>query len=288
MSRSTDVTIPGADRARARRGLTIFFSLVIVFAVPFVGLVVATGNLLWIFAYMWSVALSSIIARLVQREGFADVSFRFGGRRTLIWVVIGLLFPQVVGFAAFGFAWLTGLAPFVPPPGGFWKALLVASTIGTAFGVLTAAGEEIGWRGYMLIRLIDAGVPRPVLVSGVIWGLWHVPLIVTGVIYAEHPSTFVAVLVFMVSATAAACVLARARLETGSIWPCVVLHSAYNSVIQSAFWPAAPGTGAFIWVGMEAGILVAVVLVLLALALCRGRWTFLRTPDQLMSAPAAL
>ncbi len=32
-------------------------------------------------------------------------------------------------------------------------------------------------------------------------------------------------------------------------------------MIQSAFWPAAPGTGAFIWVGMEAGILVAVVLV---------------------------
>ncbi len=223
MSRPTDVALPGADRARARRGLTIFFSLVIVFAVPFVGLVVVTGNPLWIFAYMWSVALSSIIARLVQREGFADVSFRFGGRRTLTWVVIGLLVPQVVGFVAFGFAWLTGLAPFVAPPGGFWKGLLVASTIGTAVGVLTAAGEEIGWRGYMVIRLIDAGVRRPVLVSGVIWGLWHVPLIVTGVIYAEHPSRLVAILVFMVSATAAACVLARARLETGSIWPCIVL-----------------------------------------------------------------
>ena len=52
MSRPTDVALPGADRARARRGLTIFFSLVIVFAVPFVGLVVVTGNLLWIFAYM--------------------------------------------------------------------------------------------------------------------------------------------------------------------------------------------------------------------------------------------
>ena len=116
------------------------------------------------------------------------MSFRFGGRPTLTWVVIGLLVPQVVGFVAFGFAWLTGLALFVAPPGGFWKGLLVASTIGTAVGVLTAAGEEIGWRGYMVIRLIDAGVQRPVLVSGVIWGLWHVPLIVTGVIYAEHPS----------------------------------------------------------------------------------------------------
>jgi hypothetical protein len=138
----------------------------------------------------------------------------------------------------------------------------------------------------MVIRLIDAGVQRPVLVSGVIWGLWHVPLIVVGAIYAEHPARLVAVLVFMVSATAAACVLARARLETGSIWPCIVLHAAYDSVIQGAFWPAAPGTEAYIWVGIETGILVAVVLVLLALALCRGRWTFQRAPGQPMSAPA--
>ena len=49
----------------------------------------------------------------------------------------------------------------------------------------------------------------------------------------------------MVSATAAACVLARARLETGSIWPCVVLHAAYNSVIQSAFWPSRSVLAAF-------------------------------------------
>jgi hypothetical protein len=122
MSRPSDVALPAADRARARRGLAIFFSLVIAFGVPFVGLVVVTGNLLWIFAYMWSVALSSIIARLVQREGFADVSFRLGGRPALIWIVIGLLFPQVVGFVAFGFAWLTGLARSWPRPAASGRA----------------------------------------------------------------------------------------------------------------------------------------------------------------------
>lgn len=41
--------------------------------------------------------------------------------------------------------------------------------------------EEIGWRGYMLTRLIDAGVLRPVLASALIWGLWHVPLVLAGV-----------------------------------------------------------------------------------------------------------
>jgi uncharacterized protein len=45
---------------------------------------------------------------------------------------------------------------------------------------VSAAGEEIGWRGYMLTRLTEGGIRYPVLASGVIWGLWHVPLIVTG------------------------------------------------------------------------------------------------------------
>ena len=39
--------------------------------------------------------------------------------------------------------------------------------------LILVPGEEIGWRGYMLTRLIAAGVPNAVLVSGVIWGLWH-------------------------------------------------------------------------------------------------------------------
>jgi hypothetical protein len=43
-----------------------------------------------------------------------------------------------------------------------------------------------------------------------------------------------------------------------------------------------------IWLGREAGILVAAAMVLAALVLCRGSWTFKRTPDQPMAAPSAL
>jgi uncharacterized protein len=55
---------------------------------------------------MWSVAAAaaSIVARLVLREGVTAVSFRFGGRPTLAAVVVGLLFPLVIGGVAFGVA----------------------------------------------------------------------------------------------------------------------------------------------------------------------------------------
>lgn len=278
--RRSDATIP--DRATARRGLLIFLALVAVLDVLFVSVIVTTGNVLWIYALMWSVAAASVICRLVLREGFGDVSFRLGGRRTLAFIVAALAFPVVVGFVAFGTGWVTGLATFTAPPQGFLAGLLLAATVGTAFGALSAAGEEIGWRGYMLTRLIDAGVPRPVLVSGLMWGLWHLPLIVTGVIYGDSPM-LLAVVVFMVSVTSVGFVIARFRLETGSIWPPIALHAAYNSVIQSAFSPATTGPGAAVWLGEEAGILVAATLLLAAVLISLGTWRMFRSPGRPMA-----
>jgi membrane protease YdiL (CAAX protease family) len=279
-----------ADRTRARRGLTVFFALVVVFEALCLLAMAATGSALWIYALMGSVALASVIARLVVRVGFRDVSFRLGGAASAVWSVVGLVVPLAVGALAFGTAWLTGLAPFAPPPGGFWAGLLAACTVGLLINMVSAAGEEIGWRGYMLTRLIDAGVPRPVLVHAVIWGLWHLPLVFAGFIYVEHPVTVVAALVFMVSVVPMGFVLARIRLATGSVWPGVVAHGAYNSIIQGAFWPAAAagGASAAVWVGMEAGVLTAIALLIVAAVVCAGTWRYRRTPDEPMAGPAAM
>jgi membrane protease YdiL (CAAX protease family) len=205
--------------------------------------------------------------------------------------VLAPIIPLAIGLIAYDIAWATGLARFAPQPVGlvpvlvgdnaspitiFVIILAWAATIGTITAALSAAGEEIGWRGYMLTRLIDAGVPRPVLVSGVIWGLWHVPLIFGGVLYADSPSSVLAAVLFMVSATSFAYVLARMRLETGSIWPVIALHAAYNSIIQTAFAPVTTGAGAPLWVGMEAGILVVLATVVLAVIFSRGTWTYVR------------
>jgi membrane protease YdiL (CAAX protease family) len=274
-----DAAVDPADRATARLGLLLFFALAAVFDAVIVTVIAITGQVLWIFALMWSVAAASVICRIVLKEGLRDVSFRFGGRRSLLYVVAGVLLPVVIGFVAFGTAWMTGLATFVGPAGAFLTTVLVAATVGTVGGAVSAAGEEIGWRGYMLTRLIDAGVPAPVIVSGLIWGAWHVPLIVTGIIYGASPSTALAVVVFMVSATSAGVIIARFRLDTGSIWPPIAFHAAYNSVIQTAFTPATAGPDAPLWVGEEAGILVAVTLVVAAVLFSLGPSRRLRWPD---------
>jgi membrane protease YdiL (CAAX protease family) len=73
----------------------------------------------------------------------------------------------------------------------------------------------------------------------------------------------------MISALAVGAILAWIRLGTGSIWPCIVLHAAWNTIINGAFTPATQNATANFWIG-EQGILVSVTLVLAALLLRRS------------------
>jgi uncharacterized protein len=93
----------------------------------------------------------------------------------------------------------------------------------------------------------------------------------------------VASVVFLVSARSAAVVLVKVWLATGSIWPAIALHAAYNSVIQNAFRPAVTGGSALLWVGMATGVLVALVLFVAAAPTAGTRWTYRSTPDTLLT-----
>src|SRR5919199_1035116 len=164
----------GDTRLRARRGLAIYFAVLVPLSAVFQAIVIITGNFSWIWALMWSPAAASVVARLVLREGFADVSFRLGGRRGWKAIGLALVFLIVIGLIAYGIAWVTGLVQFNPeliglaapyvgdsasPVVVFVVNLAVAATLVTIFSIRTAAGEEIGWRGDMLTRAHEAEGP---------------------------------------------------------------------------------------------------------------------------------
>jgi CAAX protease family protein len=146
--------------------------------------------------------------------------------------------------------------------------LLLNGGLNTLAFLVFSAGEEIGWRGYMLVRLVDGHIPFPELVSGVIWGLWHVPMILAG-LYASGPNPVASASVFMVNVVAVSFIFARMRLATGSIWPVIVLHAAWNAIIQSVFDRVISGPEAHLWVG-ESGLVVMATLVVFALL--SARW----------------
>lgn len=286
---------------RARRGLTIFFAVLATFTFVPLGIAFITRSDLVFLIVVFSPAIASIVARLYLKEGFADVSFRLGSRRGRDAILIALGLPALVGVASYGFAWMTGLVGFEPtglvgfnsfaPPSTHVQEFLgtsaspelvftvqvVALTFLYSIPVMVVSiGEELGWRGYMLTRMIDGGIPRPVLTHSVVWAVWHLPFFFL-IGYANGPVMAVAAVLLFTTITAAGFVYARFRLETGSIWPVVVLHGVWNSVIQGGFDTASTGANAALWVG-ESGILTTLAVVIVAIIAARGDWSIIRIP----------
>jgi membrane protease YdiL (CAAX protease family) len=251
----------------ARRGLLIYLATVAALSAPIEFGIITTdamartgSSILWLTGLMLVPTLASIIARLVEREGFADLRFR-RGRNVGRAFVVAVSLPFVVGAVAYGLAWLTGLAEVRIPPLGMW-AVLVGLML--ALNLVLSTGEELGWRGYMLPRMVQAGVPAPILVSSLVWGLWHVPLFLWGGFVHDGPAPTVVTGLLLCTTTAFGYVIGRLRLDTGNVWPAVVLHIVWNTVIQTGFDSAAMGEGRALWIG-ETGILTALVLIGIAL-----------------------
>ena len=172
-------------RRTARRGLAIYFAIVLALSAPIEGFLIANPRLDGLIALLmfvptwlrlWRASCSARASRTSPSvSGERAVGAPSGSRRL----------SGAIGTRCLRRRLDYGSGRVRPLPSAGWPRLPFA--VGMVDGLIFASGEEIGWRGYMLTRLIDAGVPRPVLTSGLIWGLWHVPLVLGGV-YAAGPS----------------------------------------------------------------------------------------------------
>lgn len=264
---------------RARRGLLVFALLTI-------GGTSAVDVHLherpsWILVRMWTPGIASLLTRVLLREGFRDISLRFDVRQSML-LGLAWFYPIFALTIAYGLGWTTGLEPIQPgtTASDVASSLVRSATWWFPLSLASAAGEELGWRGYMLTRLVDARIPHPIGVSGLLWWAWHLPLVLTGQLIAGPHPLFVA-LMFLPSIMAVGFIAALLRFASGSVWPAVVLHASFNAVMDLTFDPlTAPHPGGPVWTG-AAGLLVGSVTSVGALVLwrvARGHWRYRLEP----------
>ena len=106
------------------------------------------------------------------------------------------------------------------------------------------------------------------LISGIIWGIWHVPLIVAGGYTSAAPVSF-AVACFLVLITGMSFAFAWLRLASGSIWPAALMHATHNLFIQSVMDKITVDTGNTQYFTTEFGLFLAIMGVLVAIVFWR-------------------
>ena len=152
------------------------------------------------------------------------------GLTTALAVAIGLLDVDLESFSLLRerLGYETGEALPMAATQLLLVVVLQSATVSALITMVFAWGEEWGWRGWMLPRLVSRwGVTGGLVLSGVIWGLWHLPVTLRGYNYPELGAW--AGLFFIVSCILLAIPLGWLRLVTGSVWPAVVAHGAFNA-----------------------------------------------------------
>ncbi len=209
--------------------------------------------------YMGAPALAHILTRLLTREGWKNVylrpKFKQGWRYWLIcWIAPGVfaftgmaiyfaLFPQyfdpTLGAVR---QLLERAAPGVTQQIDPWTVVIsqtiFAIVIAPVLNAIPVLGEEFGWRAYLQPKLLPLGGRRAMILIGVIWGVWHAPVILMGYEYGfDYPgATWLGCLVFLWFTFALATFLGWATLRAGSVWPAVIGHGAINGIAGVVFF----------------------------------------------------
>jgi membrane protease YdiL (CAAX protease family) len=192
------------------------------------------GSNFFAWATVWSItpALATVIMLLVvTRDGRSKEGWRTLGLHRLglrVWWIafFGTLAITVLANAA---VWLTPLASATVPPQGVLRVvvsfLLQLPILATTF----LLSEEIGFRGYLLPKLLPLGRKRALLVSGLVFATWHLPLVfLTSLLPIGNP--VISLPLFYAAVVAGSFFYGYLRLASGSVWPASIAHATHNSV----------------------------------------------------------
>jgi len=233
---------------------------------------------LWAIA-MWGPGVAAITVTLfIEKKPFANLKLNIlGGKIYYLWA---WLLPPVLTLLSWMLTLLFGIAQMdmnftmirefldtVPNGSDIPVAVVVVSqtvqalTIGPLINMIFALGEELGWRGYLLPKLLPLGQWKAVLFSGVIWGVWHAPVIIQGHNYPGYPilGSFM-MIIFCVLLGA---IISWLYLSTKSPWVAALAHGSVNAIaglpvlfLKPGYDMAMGGTLAAptAWIGMAAFI----------------------------------
>ncbi len=154
----------------------------------------------------------------------------------------------------------------------FMIQIIQALLLSPILNSLAVFGEEFGWRAYLQPKLLPLGTRKALLITGLIWGVWHWPVIAMGYEYGFNywGAPLVGPLLFLVFTVSLAILFGWLVLRAGSIWPSVIAHGAINGIAALGLY-AMTGKPNMLFGPAPNGLLGGLPLILLAVFLMLNR-----------------
>ena len=193
--------------------------------------VASLASLLWII----SLVVLVVVRFASGKEAFQRAGLS-GGKWyawLLVWLgIVAYLVIQVLLNIAFNLGESPDLAQIAASAGIDVSSFVALGSMSMLLlnplqGLVIAFGEEYGWRGFLQSELIKLGKVKGMVLVGVIWGVWHAPVVAMGHNYPGHP--VLGPIAFLVFNIFLSIFLGYIVLKTGSVWLAAFGHAMLNS-----------------------------------------------------------
>jgi len=264
--------------------IAIFLSITLALSAIFYFLIIYSGTLgggrgQYVMGLMWCPGISALITMKLLKRNISDLGWKWGNTKYQIWSYLIPFFYALIAYLAI---WIFGWGGFYnkefvseltesfglgPIGAGFTIAfyVILLGIFGTIRSMASALGEEIGWRGFLVPELYTKyGFTKTSVISGLIWGVWHLPILLFADYNSGTPSWY-AMSCFMVLIVSMSFIYTWFRIKSGSLWTAVILHATHNLFIQAIFTPLTSDTGNTAYYIDEFGIVLPVVGICFAI-----------------------
>lgn len=253
------------------RELGLFFLLLTMITGLFWGGLYWTDNY-WIFmssGYMWSPAIAIVLTKLILKKEL-NLHLSWPSWKNNFKAI---LFPLFYCVLIYGAAYVFGLtelnSDYINRYAGQFKMesqltfflvvfIVLKGILGTLGNLSSSFGEELGWRGFLYPKLRNKyGFVSSSLIVGLIWSIWHYPLILKNTWSNPEVDTGKITLFFTGVLVLLSFLYSYLFEQSKSVWPAVVLHSAHNSIMGGTFDNIFVEEGYFVG---ETGVITMLVL----------------------------
>jgi len=210
------------------KNVSLFIGLTFGISIPLEVFIIFNGgmdnNIKLVYFLMWVPGFISIFLISMSRGIVKDLGLRFNVR--LKKILTAFCVPVFVFLTVFSLLWFFQINTPVEVQrlNRIFSNKLIYMF---GFAFIFALGEELGWRGYLQSQLSKTGVKYSFVWIGVIWGLWHMPLILFSNYTSSDYSLFNAVF-FVFSVVSASIFMCWLRLVTSSVLLPVITHASHN------------------------------------------------------------
>jgi len=218
----------------------------------FAGGQVTLAVILLASVYMFGPAIANLLTRIITKEGKKDLFLQpqFDKKRgyyyLAAWFLPGLL--TIIGAILFFLLFpqffdknLSTLQSLLATSGqnGSINPWVIAVTqalqalfISPILNAIPTFGEEFGWRAYLQPKLMPLGGRKAVLLTGLIWGIWHWPIIIMGYNYGSDyfGAPFLGPLAMIWFTLSLSVIFGWLSFKAHSLWPAVIAHGAINGI----------------------------------------------------------